>query len=85
MSMRTASLNSQYIILFQSTRDKSIIQHLGTQMFTKNTKFLGDASEDATKIQYGYLLIDLRLDTPKEMRIRSNILPSEQEAAYVPA
>ena len=84
-SMRTASLNSQYIILFKSPRDKSIIQHLGTQMFPKNTKFLVDAFEDATKVPYGYLLIDLRQDTPEEMRIRSNIFPSEQEAAYVPA
>ena len=83
-SMRTASLNSQYIILFKSPRDKSIIQHLGSQMFPKNTKFLVDAFEDATKIPYGYLLIDLRQDTPEEMRIRSNIFPSEQEAAYVP-
>ena len=83
-SMRTASLNSQYIILFKSPRDKSIIQHLGTQMFPKNTKFLVDAFEDATKVPYGYLLIDLRQDTPEEMRIRTNIFPSEQEAAYVP-
>ena len=83
-SMRTASLNSQYIILFKSPRDKSIIQHLCFQMFPKNTKFLVDAFEDATKIPYGYLLIDLRQDTPEEMRIRSNIFPSEQEAAYVP-
>ena len=84
-SMRTASLNSQFIILLKTPRDKSIIQHLGTQMFPKNTKFLVAAFEDATKIPYGYLLIDLRQDTPEEMRIRSNIFPSEQEAAYVPA
>ena len=84
-SMRTASLNSQYIILFKSPRDKSIIQHLGTQMFPKNTKFLVDGFEDARKVSYGDLLIDLRQDTAEEMRIRSNIFPSEQEAAYVPA
>ena len=84
-SMRTASLNSQYLVLFKSPRDKTIVQHLGNQMYPKNTKFLVDAFEDATQVPYGYLLLDLRQDTPEDMRVRSNILPGEQEAAYVPA
>ena len=83
-SMRTASLNSQYLVLFKSPRDKTIVQHLGNQMFPKNTKFLMDAFEDATQAPYGYLLMDLRQDTPEEMRIRTNIFPEEQEAVYLP-
>ena len=84
-SMRTASLNAQYLILFKSPRDTTIIQHLGNQMFPKNTKFLVEAFDDATQVPYGYLLIDLRQETPENMRIRSNIFPNEQEAVYVPA
>ena len=84
-SMRTASLNSQYLVLFKSPRDKTIVQHLGNQMFPKNTKFLMDAFEDATQAPYGYLLMDLRQDTPEEMRIRTNIFPEEQEAVYLPS
>ena len=84
-SMRTASLNSQYLVLFKSPRDKTIVQHLGNQMFPKNTKFLMDAFEDATQAPYGYLLMDLRQDTPEEMRIMSNIFPEEQEAVYLPS
>ena len=84
-SMRTASLNSQYVVLFKSPRDKTVVQHLGNQMYPKNTKFLVDAFEDATQVPYGYLIIDLRQETPEDMRIRTNIFPGEQEASYVPA
>ena len=84
-SMRTASLNSQYLVLFKSPRDKTIVQHLGNQMYPKNTKFLVDAFEDATQVPYGYLLLDLRQETPEDMRVRCNILPGEQETVYVPA
>ena len=84
-SMRTGSLNAQYLILFKSPRDKTIIQHLGNQMFPKNTKFLVEAFDDATQVPYRYFLIDLRQETPENMRIRSNIFPNEQEAVYVPA
>ena len=84
-SMRTASLNAQYLVLFKSPRDKTVIQHLGNQMFPKKTKFLVEAFEDATQAPYGYLLVDLRQDTPEDMRIRTNIFPGEQETAYVPS
>ena len=36
-SMRTASLNAQYLIVFKSPRDKTVVQHLANQMFPKNT------------------------------------------------
>lgn len=83
-SMRTASLNSQYLVLFKSPRDSTVIQHLGNQMYPKNSKFLVDAFRDATQAPYGYLLIDLRQDTPEDMRVRTSIFPGEQEVVYVP-
>lgn len=82
-SMRTASLNSQYLVIFKSPRDKTVIQHLANQMFPKKTKFLVDAFQDATEKPYGYLLVDLRQETPEDMRIRSNIF-SNQQMVYVP-
>ncbi len=82
--MRTASLNAQYLILFKSPRDKTVVQHLGNQMYPKNSRFLVDAFADATQEPYGYLVLDLRQDTPEDMRIRSHIFANEQEAVYVP-
>jgi len=84
-SMRTASINSQYLVVFKSPRDKTAIQHLGTQMFPKNSKFLVESFQDATLEPYGYILIDLRQETPEQMRIRTKIFGGEQEAVYVPA
>ena len=84
-SMRTISLNSQYLVLFKYPRDKTFVQHLGNQMHPKNTKLLVDAFDDATQAPYGYLLIDLRQETPEDMRIRTNIFPGEQEQVYISA
>ena len=61
-----------------------MVQHLGAQMYPKNSKFLVEAFEDATKIPYGYLLLDLRQDTPEDMRVRTTIFPEEQEVVYAP-
>ena len=81
-SMRTASLNSQYLILFKSPRDKTVIQHLSNQMFPKKGRFLIESFEDATQVPYGYLMIDLRQETPEDMRVRTHIFDN-QETVYV--
>ena len=80
-SMRTASLNAQYLIVFKSPRDKTVVQHLANQMFPKNTKFLVEAFDDATNDAFGYMVVDLRQDTPEEFRIRTKIFPGERELA----
>ena len=82
--MRTASLNAQYLILFKSPRAKTVLQHLGNQMYPKNSKVLFDAFADATQEPYGYLVLDLRQDTPENMRICSHIFANEQEVVYLP-
>ena len=74
---RTRHLNSHYLVLFKNPRDSRQIQYLANQMYGKNSKFLVDAYNDATKKPHGYLFIDLRQETPENLRIRSNILPLE--------
>ncbi len=84
-SMRTASLNTQYLVLFKSPRDKTVVQHLANQMYPKATMFLVDAFVDATSEPFGYLLVDLRQDTPEDFRIRNKIFPGEREVVYLPS
>ena len=72
-AMRTVSLNSHYLVLFKNPRDKLQIRSLALQMYPTNADFLVRAYEDATKVPYGYLVVDLRPDTPDELRVRSNI------------
>jgi hypothetical protein len=81
--MRTLSLNSHYLILFKNPRDHLQIATLARQMYPGKSQFLVEAFEDATKQPHGYILIDLKPQTEEELRIRSNILPSDKMIVYV--
>ena len=68
--LRTITLNTHYVVFFKNPRDTSQIQHLGRQM---GSKILAHAYKDATSEPYGYLLVDLKQDTPEEIRLRTGI------------
>lgn len=76
---RTASLNTQYLLIFRNPRDNYQIRHLARQMFPgKRSQSMIAAFEDATvQSPYGYLLVDLKPSTPDTLRLRTNILSSE--------
>ena len=51
-----------------------------TNLFTKKSAFA-----DATASPYGYLLIDLKQNTPDDMRLRTSVLPDDaHQWVYVP-
>ena len=79
---RTISLNSHYLVVFKNPRDVSQISHLATQMYPGKKKFLQESFKDATSRPHGYLLIDLRQDTPDHLRLRSNVIPPELQVVY---
>ena len=82
---RTISLNANYIIVFANPRDKTQITNLSKQMYPGRSKFMREAYEDATKDPYGYLFIDLKPSTPRELRLRSHIFPDEAPPiVYIP-
>lgn len=81
---RDISLNSQYIVVFRNLRDRSQIQHLSRQVCTENPRVLQEAYYDATSRPYGYLLLDLKQDTPDNIRFRTSIFPDDEfEYVYV--
>lgn len=79
---REISLNSHYLFLFKSRRDVSQISHLGRQLYPRNLKFFLEVFEDATKMPYTYLMIDLRAETDENLRLRTKILPGEETCVY---
>ncbi|CAC5422488.1 unnamed protein product [Mytilus coruscus] len=83
-SMRTASLNYHYFILFRSFRDVLQIQTLGKQMFPGQTKFFMEAYHKSTKQRFGYLLLDLHPHTDKTYQLRTHILPGQFYTIYQP-
>lgn len=81
---RDISLNTTYLVLFKTIRDRSQIYKLGYQMFPTNMKFFKSAFEMATKPAYGYLFCDLAPCTNDEERLSTNIFMGEQRTYYVP-
>jgi hypothetical protein len=69
---RSISLNSHYLILFRNIRDPSQIMHLGRQLYPGNVKYFEEAFDDAVMSQnYGYLIVDLKQNTPETLRLRT--------------
>jgi hypothetical protein len=79
---RAVSLNSNYMCLFSNPRDRSQIMHLAKQVYPSCPRALQQAFEDATSIPHGYLILDLKAETPDKLRMRSNIFPDETLAVY---
>ena len=83
-SHRYVSLNAQYIVLFKNPRDSSQIECLSRQIYGRLSRFLSDAYRDATKVPYGYLLLDLRPETDEQFIVRTRVFKGETCDVYVP-
>jgi hypothetical protein len=75
--MRTISLNCHHMLLMKNPRDKAQIMSLASQIYPNKTKFLIEASNDATKDQFGYIKVDMKQDTPDNLRIQTRIVAEE--------
>ncbi len=83
--MRNISLNSHYIVLMKNRRDQSQIMSLAKQLYPTKVKFLQEVYIDATKEPYGYLIIDVKPESPEELRMRTRIFPDEKPVIiYLP-
>lgn len=80
--MREVTLNAHYLILCKNRRDMNQITHLGKQLYPRHVKFFQEVYEDATKNPFSYLFIDLKCNTPEELRLRTNILPNQVQYIY---
>ena len=75
---RSISLNSDYMVIFKNVRDKSQFTNLSKQFMPNKIEFLRWVFNDATRNPHSYLFLDLKPDTDEKLRIRTNLLPSEQ-------
>ena len=80
---RLIAVNTQYYIVFRNSRDQSSITTLARQMFGSHYKYMVQAYEDSVKRDFGYLFIDLKSGSKKELRLRTNILPHQDTICYV--
>jgi hypothetical protein len=79
---RTISLNAHYMVVFKNPRDVSQIMALAHQMYPQRTKYFLEAYTAATAQPHGYLVIDMKQETPDILRLRSRIFPAEEQKAY---
>jgi hypothetical protein len=80
---RDISLNSNYLIIFNSPRDMNQISVLGRQMYPDKSKFFMEAYNDATNNKgHSYLFIDLKQKTEDRNRIQTGIIPGNQRIIY---
>ena len=70
---RTMSLNTQYLVLFKSPRDKQQISILARQMYPNRSHYFIEQYEKATQRPHGYLFVDLKQTTSEEDRLESDI------------
>lgn len=82
---RDISLNAHYIVVFKNPRDRAQIQHFARQLYPENSKFIQESYNDATSIPHGYILFDLKQETPEHCRVRSCIFPDDKiNYVYMP-
>jgi len=83
-NLRNARINSHYLVLLRNPSDKLQIMNLGRQLFPQQQKFFMNSYADACSEPYSYLLIDMNPLSSDEIRLRTNIFPSELSFAYLP-
>jgi hypothetical protein len=71
--MRTVNLNTHYYIILKNPRDKLQVMALGRQIYPGKANYFLESYENATLEPYGYLCIDLKGDTPENVRLRTDI------------
>jgi hypothetical protein len=56
---------------------------LAHQMYPRRTEFFLGAFARATARPHGYMVIDMKQNTPDILRLRTFIFPGEEQKAYV--
>lgn len=83
-SLKVVRQNCQYLVLMRAPSAALGIRNLGTQIFPKQLDFFLAAYENATRENFGYLLVDLHPASDPTLRLRTHIFPDETTAVYLP-
>jgi len=84
-NIKIARINSHYIILMKNPQGFLQIRTLGTHLFPGKLPYFLEAYIDAVdQNQYGYLFINMKPNTPDELRLSTKIFPNEDTIIYIP-
>ena len=57
----------------EEPRDTTVVSHLAKQMYPGGVRYTQEAFKEATSRPYGYLLVDLKHETPEHLRLPTNV------------
>lgn len=84
-SMRTISINSDFLVLFNSPRSKGTVINIARDFSPGNTSYVLEAYNKAVSAgAHSYLILDFRQQVPNRFRVRDRIYPSAEMNIYVP-
>ena len=72
--IQNTTLNSSYIVLIKNPSDKNIASYIARQFYPFRVAKFRQIYEDVTKDPYSYLFIDLKADTPEEIRLLTHVI-----------
>lgn len=81
---RTIRRNATYLIIFRSPTFRCQVQSLGGQLYPHAKKFLCAAYLQATELPYTYILVNFHPKCHDDLRVRSGVLPFENEFVFIP-
>ena len=70
---RYIALNTQYMVLFNNPIDRQQVANLARRIYPSTSSLFMKRFEQATSHPYGYLMIDLKSDTPEKDRLHTEI------------
>ena len=80
---RTISRNAHCMALFKNLTDVSQTMALAHHIYPRRPQFFLEALSRATARPHGYMVIDIKQNTPDILRLRTFIFPGEEQKAYV--
>ena len=75
---RDITLNTQYMVLFNNPIDRQQVENLARRIYPSTSTIFMKRFEQATSNPYGYLVIDLKSDTPEKDRLHRKIDVDEE-------
>jgi hypothetical protein len=79
---RAISLNTQYLVLFKSPRDKNQIACLARQIAPAGWRGVLEAYEDSTRKPHSYLVVNVSQSSTAENMLFTNIFPKDGVTSY---
>ena len=83
-SLKTARNNAHYIVLLRNPSGQLQIRNLGVQLFPGRLSYFLGAYQDATRNNYGYLVVDIHPSSSDMTKLRTDIFNDTHNVIYTP-